>query len=142
MEISKIILRISLPIFIASAFLSCNSNSKSEQNAHQEEFSNPAKNISQSHTILIKGMRFEPSEIHLKKGDTVIWINRDIVVHDATEFSDKKWSSGPMKNGDTWKMEVNKSYDYFCSIHITMKGKIIVEPIEYVENISPKSKNP
>lgn len=79
-------------------------------------------------TIVIKGMQFIPAEFHIKKGDTVVWVNRDIVVHDASEFPDKKWTSGPLAIGSSWKMKVNESYDYFCSIHITMKGKIVVDP--------------
>lgn len=82
----------------------------------------------QSDTIVIKGMQFIPAEFHIKKGGTVVWINRDIVVHDASEFPDKKWTSGPLAIGSSWKMKVNESYDYFCSIHITMKGKIVVDP--------------
>lgn len=81
-----------------------------------------------SDTILIKGMQFIPAEFHVKKGGTVVWVNRDIVVHDASEFPDKKWTSGPLAIGSSWKMKVNESYDYFCSIHITMKGKIVVDP--------------
>ncbi len=121
--------------------VACNSNKKSEAapiNSEQDVNVNKSEAplqeaiTSRSHfskdTIVIEGMQFHPAELHIKKGDTVVWINKDIVTHDATEFPDKEWTSGPLASGSSWKMKVDKSYDYFCSIHITMKGKLIVDP--------------
>ena len=79
------------------------------------------------HTVTIKGMVFDPVELHVKKGDAVIWINKDIVAHNVTQFPDSKWTSGTLPNGKSWKKDVDKSFDYFCSIHPTMKGKVIVD---------------
>ena len=79
------------------------------------------------HTVTIKGMVFDPAELHVKKGDAVIWINKDIVAHNVTQFPDSKWTSGTLPNGKSWKKDVDKSFDYFCSIHPTMKGKVIVD---------------
>lgn len=120
--------------------LGCHSNKKPESapiriennaSGNEADISTQKRENAGSHrgvdTIVINGMQFHPDELHLKKGDTVVWINRDIVVHDATEFPDKEWTSGPLDTGSSWKMKVDKSYDYFCSIHITMKGKLIVE---------------
>ena len=79
------------------------------------------------HTVTIKGMVFDPAELHVKKGDAVMWINKDIVAHNVTEFPYSKWTSGTLPNGKSWKKSIDKSFDYFCSIHPTMKGKIIVD---------------
>lgn len=35
-------------------------------------------------TVIIKGMAFSPSELRVHKGDTVVWINEDIVAHNVT----------------------------------------------------------
>lgn len=78
-------------------------------------------------TVVIKGMKFNPEELHVKKGATVVWINEGIVPHDVTDFPDKTWTSDTIKIGDSWKKEIDESFDYFCSIHLTMKGKIIVD---------------
>lgn len=88
---------------------------------HKEVLSHPD-------TIIIKNMQFNPSDLHVKKGTNVVWLNKDIVIHDATEYPDKSWTSGPLSPGELWSMKVDESFNYFCSIHITMKGKVTVDP--------------
>ncbi len=134
------ILKLTLGYVMVLSFLACNnSNLKHDENsikviddARTDKLATPVQEKMDSgigpDTIVISGMQFRPAELHIKKGNTVVWINRDIVVHDATEFPDKKWTSGPIATGSSWKMKVDESFDYFCSIHITMKGKLIVEP--------------
>ena len=41
----------------------------------------------QVHTVLIEGMRFQPKGLTVAAGDTVVWINRDMVPHTATSAS-------------------------------------------------------
>ena len=79
-------------------------------------------------TIIIKNMVFTPSELHVHKGGTVIWINKDIVPHNVTDFPGNKWTSGTMAKGSSWEKKIDNTFDYYCSIHPTMKGKIIVDP--------------
>ncbi|HUH33156.1 MAG TPA: plastocyanin/azurin family copper-binding protein, partial [Daejeonella sp.] len=85
------------------------------------------KHIPRIHHVQIKNMKFEPAQLIVNKGDSIVWTNLDIVTHDVTEEKTKAWTSAPITMGKTWKMEAAKSADYFCSIHIVMKGKIIVE---------------
>ncbi len=77
-----------------------------------------------THTVLIKDMQFVPEEITVKKGDTIIWINQDMVAHDVTEEKTKAWTSSMLADGQSWKMAVNAEADYYCSIHVVMKGRI------------------
>jgi plastocyanin len=79
------------------------------------------------HVVEIKDMKFQPEEISVKKGDTVMWINRDMVTHCVTEENKKAWTSSNIAAGASWKMVVENSADYFCAIHQVMKGKIIVQ---------------
>ncbi len=79
-------------------------------------------------TVIIKGMVFNPQELHVHKGDTVVWINEDIVAHNVTDSPGNKWTSGTLARGSSWKKKIDETFDYYCSIHPTMKGKIIVEP--------------
>lgn len=120
------------------SLLSCNSKVK-EVNSSDVSGDNKkdVKIISQRHneealshpdTIIIKNMQFNPSDLHVKKGTNVVWLNKDIVIHDATEYPDKSWTSGPLSPGESWSMKVDESFNYFCSIHITMKGKVTVDP--------------
>ena len=90
--------------------------------------SEPApKNTETFHTVEIKQMKFVPDVLHLKAGDTVLWINKDITDHDVTEEINKSWSSSKLTMGQSWQKVVKKSDDYYCSIHVVMKGKLVVE---------------
>ena len=67
-----------------------------------------------------------PAEISINAGDTIKWINRDIVAHDVTEQKNRAWSSGALKTGASWSRVIDRNDDYFCSIHVVMTGKIKV----------------
>lgn len=77
-------------------------------------------------TVYIAGMKFKPAELWINQWDTVVWINNDIVAHDVTEFPDKTWSSDSIQPGQSWEKDFGDSVDYFCSIHPTMHGKIMI----------------
>ena len=79
------------------------------------------------HIIDINEMRFQPAELSVHAGDTVEWINHDLVDHDVTENKNKGWSSGVLKNGQSWKTVISSTADYYCSIHIVMKGKLVIK---------------
>ncbi len=79
------------------------------------------------YTVLISDMKFQPEQIEVSRGDTLIWKNNDIVAHDVTEFPDKKWTSSEIPPGGSWKMAVTQSSDYYCSIHPEMEGKIVIK---------------
>lgn len=87
----------------------------------------PGKNSSPaSHKVVINAMQFQPSELRVNRGDTVIFENRDLVVHDVTEEKTKAWKSSPLASGQSFPLVITVSADYYCSIHPVMKGKIIV----------------
>lgn len=80
-----------------------------------------------THVVVIKGLKFLPYELTVHKGDTVKWINKDLVKHDVTEETNQTWTSGVMERDDVWKMAITETTDYFCTLHVIMKGKVIVE---------------
>ena len=130
------LLKISLSIFFILLLLSCNSkeNVNSEKNdeivlAQKTEIQPKSEIREEIHgdTVVISGMEFHPAVLNVKKGASIVWINKDIVVHDVTDFPNKKWTSGALQPGNSWKMKVENDFDYFCSIHITMKGKIVLD---------------
>jgi len=79
------------------------------------------------HTVEIKKMKFVPPELTIHKGDTVVWVNRDIFPHDVTESKNKTWSSSTLEQGKSWYKVITKSTNYYCSLHIVMKGELIVK---------------
>lgn len=78
-------------------------------------------------TVEISDMKFLPPVLTVHKGDTVIWINRDMVPHCVTEEDSKAWTSLPIPAGASWKMAVTQNSNYYCAIHMVMKGKIVIE---------------
>lgn len=85
------------------------------------------KPTSKSHTVEINAMQFQPSELSVQKGDTVVFLNKDMVVHDVTEEKSKAWGSSPLSPGQSFNLVASESADYYCTIHPVMKGKIIVK---------------
>jgi plastocyanin len=79
------------------------------------------------HVVQIRQMKFEPENLTLKKGDTVVWVNCDITNHDVTERTRNAWHSGSLSNSQSWMKIVSEGSDYYCSIHVVMKGKLTVE---------------
>lgn len=80
----------------------------------------------QTHAVEIKDMKFQPAALTVHKGDTVIWINKDMVAHDVTE-ENKAWASPALASDASWKKAITTSESYYCSIHVVMKGKLTVE---------------
>lgn len=85
------------------------------------------KHSPETHIVVIKGLKFIPDELKVSKGDTVIWVNEDLVMHDVTEAQNADWHSGVITSGSSWKKVITKNMDYFCSLHVVMKGKLLVE---------------
>lgn len=62
-------------------------------------------------------MKSHPDEITVHKGDTVAWINHDMVTHCIAEENTKSWTSSNIAAGNSWKMVIQPGADYFCAIH-------------------------
>ena len=86
----------------------------------------PIAQSEHTHTIEISQMKFNPDELTIPAGDTVIWINNDITNHCVTEMN-KTWTSGTLTPSQSFKKVFTKTTDYFCAIHLVMKGRITVQ---------------
>jgi len=79
------------------------------------------------YTIEIRNMKFVPDSLVVKKGDKIIFVNRDMVNHCVTEAQTKAWTSGIIPSGEDYLLVANRSSNYFCAIHTVMKGAILVK---------------
>ncbi len=77
-------------------------------------------------TVIIKMMKFIPDTIEVREGDTLVFVNKDMVAHDVTE-KDRAWNSPKIEIGESWEMIAKESVNYFCSIHVVMTGRISVK---------------
>jgi len=84
-----------------------------------------ASGSAQTHVVEIHGMAFTPAALDVAVGDTVTWINHDVVPHTATA-EDGAWDSGSLKQGAEWSLVVKASgpVDYRCAFHPQMTGVV------------------
>jgi mono/diheme cytochrome c family protein/plastocyanin len=76
--------------------------------------------------VMIRGMKFNPATIEVKKGTAVEWKNDDITPHTATAPSFDSGSIGPEKS---WRRTFTETgtFPYACTFHPEMKGVVIVK---------------
>ena len=81
-----------------------------------------------THTVTIDALQFQPAELTVAAGDTVVWVNKDPFPHTATSKAGG-FDSGEIASGDSWKYSAAKKgdFEYLCTLHPTMKGTIRVE---------------
>lgn len=81
-----------------------------------------------THTIEIRGMEFHPAVLTVAVGDTVAWINRDIVPHTATAGGRTKWDTGQLLQGQSGRYVARRPgvARYACTLHPTMHGKLVI----------------
>ena len=88
----------------------------------------PALAGAAEHHVVIDAMKFSPQVVQVKPGDTIVWENRDMFVHNVTAAG-AKVSSGDLAPGKTWRYVVRAgaSFDYLCTLHPVMKGRVEVK---------------
>jgi plastocyanin len=84
------------------------------------------------HTVEIRGMTFHPDTLTVTRGDTIVWVNRDMVPHTATAVTDPPWDTGQLAHGAAGRYVPPRAgiTDYLCRFHPTMRATLIVkEPL-------------
>ena len=82
-----------------------------------------------THTVTIDGTRFSPATLTIKPGDSVVWVNKDIVAHTATSAGPGGFESGMLETGKSWKKRFIKKGElpYACRYHPAMTARLVVE---------------
>jgi plastocyanin len=80
-----------------------------------------------THTVTIDASRFEPASLTVAPGDTVVWINKDIIPHTATSPAGA-FDSGGLMLGQSWTYRPRHVGDfaYVCAFHPTMTAALHV----------------
>ena len=81
---------------------------------------------SHEHIVEISGFGFSPSNLEVRSGDVVKWVNRDNRVHQLMAITEIGWRSSILKRGDSFVQFIGKTVFYVCALHSNMRGKIIV----------------
>jgi len=79
-------------------------------------------------TVTIGNFTFGPEVATVPVGTTVTWVNGDDIPHTVVAV-DKSFKSKVLDTDDKFSFTFTKpgTYDYFCSIHPHMTGKVVVK---------------
>ncbi|MEO8031861.1 MAG: cupredoxin family copper-binding protein [Gemmatimonadota bacterium] len=82
-----------------------------------------------SKLVELTGIAFQPPSLTVSVGDTVVWLNRDLVPHTATATGKGGWDTGSIAVGDSARFVPKKAgqWQYMCTFHPTMKATLTVE---------------
>ena len=79
--------------------------------------------------VEIQAHGFSAPTLTVKPGTTVTWTNRDDDAHTVTSVANTFRSAG-LDTGETFSYTFTRpgTYEYFCSLHPLMTGKVVVTP--------------
>ena len=84
--------------------------------------------LPRQHVVEITAFSFQPQRTVVSPGDTIVWINRDIVPHSVTA-NGGTWESQILEEGQSVKIVVEDTgvYSYFCKFHPHMTGELATQ---------------
>lgn len=91
-------------------------------------------------SVTMSGYAFQPAQITIHVGDSVTWTNRDQAPHDASATSGPVMFHSPtLSTGQSWTYTFSQpgTYSYYCSIHPSMRAKIVVQPAQQQSAAAP-----
>lgn len=108
-------------VLVVSAALVLGGNRRSIAAASQQAQAASAE-------VKIDNFSFGPAALTVSVGTTVTWTNRDDIPHTVVS-TDKVFKSKVLDTDEKFSFTFTKagSYDYFCSIHPKMTGKVVVQ---------------
>jgi plastocyanin len=80
-----------------------------------------------TYTVAMDGTRFIPETLTVKRGDRVVWVNKDPFPHTATAAG--TFDSKDIAAGKSWTYVAGKlgEFAYVCTLHPGMKGTLLVQ---------------
>ncbi len=93
-----------------------------------QNFAVRAQQAPQTLEVKIDNFSFGPGTLTVPVGTTVTWTNRDDIPHTVVS-TDKVFKSKVLDTDEKFSFTFNKpgTYEYFCSIHPKMTGKVVVQ---------------
>ena len=81
-----------------------------------------------THSVAIEAMRFQPDRLTVARGDTIVWVNKDLVPHTVTSEAGR-FDSQTIQTETSWRLTVSKEgeFPYVCTFHPTMKARLTVK---------------
>jgi plastocyanin len=74
-------------------------------------------------TVVMAQIAYKPTGLSVRRGAEVTFDNKDVAPHTVTE-SNGPIDSGLLSPGKSFKVVVDRSFDYICTLHPSMKASI------------------
>ncbi|MGZ5876591.1 MAG: cupredoxin domain-containing protein [Bradyrhizobium sp.] len=78
--------------------------------------------------ISMENLVIAPAEASAKVGDTIEWVNKDVLAHTATARNGDFDVTIPPKKTVTLVLKKAGAIDYYCRFHPNMKATLTVAP--------------
>ena len=78
--------------------------------------------------ISMEKLEISPAEVTARVGDTVEWINKDVLAHTATARNGDWDVMLPPRKSGTLVLKKAGTIEYYCRFHPNMKAVLIVAP--------------
>jgi len=88
----------------------------------------PVDAAATTHTVTMEGTSFSPQTLTVKRGDRIVWVNRDPFPHTATSKA-AGFDSRSIAAQKSWRHIARKpgTFPYVCTFHPTMTGTLVVQ---------------
>lgn len=80
-----------------------------------------------THVVRVENMQFNPPSLSVRRGDRIVWVNKDLFPHTVTSDT-KAFDSRDIAPSASWTYRADRpgEYAYSCAYHPTMKAQITV----------------
>jgi plastocyanin len=87
----------------------------------------PAASDDRVKTVVMEGTQFQPGDITVNRGDTIVWVNRDFFPHNVTAKTGG-FRSKDLDPDQSFRFQAQEAgtYPYVCTLHPTMSAVIHV----------------
>ena len=88
----------------------------------------PSRRMRRPFEITMENLVIAPAEVSAKVGDTIEWVNKDILAHTATARNGDWDVTMPPKKTVTLVLKKAGTVEYYCRYHPNMKATLTVAP--------------
>jgi len=81
-----------------------------------------------THEVEIIDFAYFPAELTVRKGDVVVWANRDSALHTVSSESGSELDSGTLSKDGSYSHTFMEEgvFSYYCVFHPYMSAKVVV----------------
>ncbi|MGY8662775.1 cupredoxin domain-containing protein [Bradyrhizobium sp. UFLA05-109] len=78
--------------------------------------------------ISMENLEILPADVSAKVGDTIEWVNKDVLAHTATARNGDFDVNLPAKKSATFVVKKAGTVEYYCRYHPNMKATLEIAP--------------